>query len=300
MQLDLSVGGQPVRVGTDRTWTCAPSTRTLLGGWKWGDMGGERVDARREIVGWSQVDCSAGEWTPVAEVPAPKGAVVAQSCPPNHIGAVLPLVACTSLGSNTWQLDFGTNLTGWLRLRLPRLETGQRVVMHYADKRFQTPAGDDTPAGKIAPTSQRTFKTSLGPISYQTFNQVDEFISAGKPGEQFCSKFNYHGFRYVIIEGLPTPPALSDAEALLIESDLEPAGTFACSNDLFNRIHQINLWTLRCLDLGGYMVDCPHRERLGYGDGQVGLDSMTMSRAAAAFHSKWATDWLLAQDPVTG
>ena len=53
----------------------------------------------------------------------------------------------------------------------------------------------------------------------------------------------------------PADPARpGDAEALLVESDLEPAGTFACSNDLFNRIHQVNLWTLRCLDLGGYMV----------------------------------------------
>ena len=300
VQLDLSVAGQPMRVGTDRTWTCAPSTHTLLGGWKWGDMGGERIDARRDITGWSEAGCAAGEWTPVAEVPAPKGAAVAQPCPPNHIGAVLPLVTCTALGTNTWELDFGTNLTGWLRLRLPRLEAGQRVVMHYADKRFQTPAGDDTPAGKINPTSQRTFNTTRGPISYQTFSQVDEFISAGKAGEQFCSRFNYHGFRYVIVEGLPARPAPGDAVALLVESDLEPAGEFACSNDLFNRIHQVNLWTLRCLDLGGYMVDCPHRERLGYGDGQVGIEALTMNRNAAAFYGKWAADWLEAQNPATG
>jgi alpha-L-rhamnosidase len=153
---------------------------------------------------------------------------------------------------------------------LHRLAAGQRVVMRYADKRLQT------------------------------FNQVDEFISAGKPGERFCSKFNYHGFRYVKVEGLPVQPAPGDAEALLIESDLQPAGMFACSNDLFNRIHQANLWTLRCLNLGGYMVDCPHRERLGYGDGQVGIESLTMNRNAAAFYAKWAVDWLEAQNPATG
>ena len=300
VQLDLSVAGRPVRVGTDRTWTCTASTRSLLGGWKWGDMGGERIDARRDIVGWSESDCTTGEWIPVAEVPAPKATAAAQSCPPNRIGAVLPLAACAALNTNSWELDFGANLTGWLRLRLPRLEPGQQVVMHYADKRFQTPAGDDTPAGKVAPTSQRTFHTASGSVSYQTFNQMDEFISAGKPGEQFCSKFNYHGFRYVIVEGLAAQPARSDAEALLVESDLEPAGEFACSNDLFNRIHQVNVWTLRCLDLGGYMVDCPHRERLGYGDGQVGIEAMTMNRNAAAFHGKWAVDWLEAQNPATG
>ncbi len=300
VQLDLAVGGQSVRVGTERTWTCAPSTHTPLGGWKWDAMGGERIDARREIPGWSDAECTAGEWIPVAEVPAPNGAVVAQPCPPNRVGAVLPLAACAALGTNTWELDFGTNLTGWLRLRLLQMKAGQRVMMHYADKRFQTPAGDDTPAGKIKPSSQRNFDTARGPVGYQTFNQIDEFISAGKPGERFCSKFNYHGFRYVIVEGLSAQPAAGDAEALLIESDLEPAGEFACSNDLFNRIHQVNLWTLRCLDLGGYMVDCPHRERLGDGDGQVGIESLTMNRNTAAFYGKWASDWLEAQNPSTG
>jgi alpha-L-rhamnosidase len=300
VRIDLSVGGQSVRLGTDRTWTCAPSTHTLLGGWKWGDMGGERVDARCEIAGWSEVDCAGGAWVPVEEVPKPKGEAAAQMCPPNRIKAVLPLAACTALGANAWELDFGTNLTGWLRLRLPRLEAGQRVVMRYADKRFQTPAGDDTPAGKIKPSSQWTFRAPEGAVCYQVFNQIDEFISAGKPGEEFCCRFNYHGFRYVIVEGLPARPAPGDAEAMLVETDLETAGSFECSSDLFNRIHQVNLWTLRCLDLGGYKVDCPHRERLGYGDGQVGIESLAMNRDAAAFYGKWAVDWLEAQNPATG
>jgi alpha-L-rhamnosidase len=171
--------------------------------------------------------------------------------------------------------------------------------MYYADKKFEAPEGDSTPAGFIRSSSQRNFDTPNGRVSYQTFNQADEYISAGEAGA-FCSRFNYHGFRYVIIEGLPAPPDLRDAEALLVESDLETDGSFECSNDLFNRIHQTNLWTLRCLNLGGYMVDCPHRERLGYGDGQVGIESLVMNRNAAAFYGKWAIDWLDAQNQATG
>ncbi len=300
VQLEISVGGQRMTTGTDRTWVCAPSTHTLLGKWSWNNFGGERMDARREIIGWSEAGCATGEWTPVEEIAAPGGVVTAQSCPPNRIGQVIPMADCTALGPHTWELDFGTNLTGWLRLRLPRLESGQQVVMRYADKRFQTPEGDQTPAGPIKATSLWKLKTASGEVGYQTFNQIDEFISAGKTGERFCSKFNYHGFRYVIIEGLPVRPSPGDAEALLIESDLEPADGFACSNALFNRIHQVNLWTLRCLNLGGYMVDCPHRERLGYGDGQVGIESLVMSRDVAAFYGKWAEDWLDGQDPSTG
>jgi len=301
MQIETTAGGTPVILGTDNTWTCAPSTHSLLGKWEHGNFGGECVDARREIAGWNQAECTAGEWSPVREISAPTGIVLAQTCPPNRIGKTIPLATCTALGTNTWELDFGVNLAGWLRLRLPRLEFGQRVVMHYADKRCQTPKGDDTPAGFIDKGwTTKTFQTSAGPLCYQNFNQRDEFISAGKAGEQFCSKFNYHGFRYVIAEGLPAKPASGAAEALLVESDLEPAGTFECSNDLFNRINQVNLWTLRCLDLGGYMVDCPTRERLGYGDGQVGIESLVMSRNAATLYGKWAVDWRDVQNPATG
>jgi len=270
VQIDMVVDGQPVRLGTDKTWTCAPSHYTALGPWAWGNMGGERVDARREITDWSEPDCSSGQWIPAEEVTAPHGGVVEQACPANRIGKVIPLAACKPLGTNTWELDFGTNLTGSLRLRMPPLPAGQRVRMVYADK------------------------------PGQTFNQVDEFISAGKSGELFCSKFNYHGFRYVTVQGLPTKPEPGDAQALLIETDLKTAGSFSCSNDLFNRIYQTNLWTLRCLNLGGYMVDCPHRERLGYGDGQVSIESMIMGYDAAAFYGKWVLDWLDSQNISTG
>jgi alpha-L-rhamnosidase len=237
----------------------------------------------------------------VEEYTGPTGIATAQSCPPNRITKVIPAVACIALDDNTYEFDFGTNLSGWLRLRLPQLEAGKTVTMHFADKRFQTLAGDDTPAGKVKPAlDPKIIKTAKGPAYYQTNNQQTEFISAGKAGEEFCNKFNYVGFRYVIVQGLPVKPALGDAEALFIESDLEPVGSFTCSNDLFNRIHAVNLWTLRCLNLGGYMVDCPHRERMGYGDGQNGIDSHVMNLDAVAFYGKWAIDWLDAQDPVTG
>jgi len=234
-QLEISVGGKSMMVGTDRTWTCTPSGHSRLGNWKWNGMGGERINAQREIVGWSDADGPADRWDPVREVPAPPGEVLAQPCSPNRIGAVIPLAKCTSLGPDTWELDFGVNLTGWVRLRLPQLEPGQQVTLRYADKRLQTPQGENTPAGKIKAKPTSIVQTPQGSVAYQTYNQVDEFVSAGKSGEQFCSKFNYHGFRYAIVHGLASKPAPGDAEALLVESDLETAGSFACSNDLFNR-----------------------------------------------------------------
>ena len=96
----------------------------------------------------------------------------------------------------------------------------------------------------------------------------------------FENKFNYAGFRYVVLEGVDACPDLADMEAMLIDADMAPAGSFRCSNELFNRIHDVNVHTLRCLDLGGYSVDCPHRERNGYGcDGQSGLAGLPVHDA---------------------
>ena len=34
---------------------------------------------------------------------------------------------------------------------------------------------------------------------FATYNQRDEFISAGEEDEQFNNMFNYHGFRYALL-----------------------------------------------------------------------------------------------------
>ncbi|MCX6998120.1 MAG: alpha-L-rhamnosidase N-terminal domain-containing protein [Kiritimatiellaeota bacterium] len=85
VQLEMFVGGQRVVVGTDRTWTSMTSTHALRGPWGWNNMGGESMDARKEIAGWNEVGCKTGAWLPVEEIAAPGGAVTAQSCPPNRI-----------------------------------------------------------------------------------------------------------------------------------------------------------------------------------------------------------------------
>ncbi len=299
-QFEVSAGGQNLLIGTDSNWTCAPSSHSRLGTWSWNNMGGECIDARRAIDKWSEVDGPEELFLPVVEVSTPSGKVVAQSCPANRIGEVIPLKAVTDLGSDTWELDFGMNLTGWVRLNLAALVSGQKVTLRYSDRRFDDPNGENTPAGFIKPNSQWTVDTPNGQVTYQTYKQIDEFISAGKTNEQFCSKFNYHGFRYVIVQGLASAPGTNDAEALLIETDLEPAGSFACSKELFNRIHEVNTWTIRCLNLGGQMADCPHRERMGYGDGQTSIETQIMNRNAASFYTKWANDWMVDQDSKTG
>ena len=288
VQCAITAGGSMMAVRSDNSWKAAASPYATMAKWAWNNFGGESYDARLENAQWCKPECDDSGWASVRTVPAPSPRSEAQTCPRNRIGKSIPAVACTPLSPGSYELDFGTNLSGWLRLRMPLLKAGDRVSIEYADCR----ASDDV---KAAPESKRRPQR---PGWYQTYNQRDEFISAGRPHEEFCCKFNYHGFRYAIVQGLPSKPDLADAEALLVETDLEPRGSFECSNALLNRIHQIDLWTIRCLDLGGYLVDCPHRERLGYGDGQVSIESCVMNLWMPAFYEKWITDWRTAAEPA--
>ena len=274
VQLDARVAGQQVIVVSDGTWKGKGSCYERLGKWSWGNFGGECLDARLQEPGWNLQGFDDTSWASVQEVAQP-GKAVAQQAPLNRIGEIISAVKVTDIGDGKYEIDFGKNLTGWLKMKMPPLKAGSEVILSFADA-----TNADAKRGKTG---------------YQTFSQISKFISAGGLGEIFENKFNYAGFRYVIVEGLPAAPDKESATAMLVESDLESVGGFECSNELLNRIHRLTQWTQRCLNLGGYYVDCPHRERLGYGDGQVATEGFMTSFGASEYYRKWLRDWRLRQ-----
>jgi len=277
VQMDCVSGKETLQIASDETWLCSRSPYTTLGPWMWNDYGGEAYDARLEDLKWCDPDMDESGWKNVEVVPAPEGRTESQDAPLNRRGETIAAIAVKALGDGRYQVDFGKNLAGWVKVKMPQLKEGAEVALSFHD-------------------------------GYATYNQESRFISAGKPGEFFENKFNYAGFRYLTIaeppsvpeNQYPPAPAPGDFTAYLVESDLEEAGSFECSNELFNRIHRLNLWTLRCLDLGGYLVDCPHRERLGYGDGQVSVETCIMNLWMPNLYEKWLRDWVDTQNPVTG
>ena len=301
-QLDAVVAGRKVTFGTGPDWKTCPSGSSHLGKWTWNDFGGERIDAAGHLPDWCRPGIDTNSWANAVNASAPKGTPFNHTAPLNRIGERIAAREITPLADGRHEIDFGTNLTGWLRLKFPLLRAGQVVRMHFADRVF--PGGvHASPIGNIAVSGGSCVsfpRMGGGDNLYQTYHQTSEFVSAGVPGEEFCHKFNYAGFRYVVVEGLDAAPLKEDANAMLVESDLADAGSFECSDPLINRIHQMNRWTLRCLNLGGYMVDCPHRERMGYGDGQVSVEGAMMNFDAARFYEKWVRDWRLAQSPQDG
>lgn len=272
LQLDVIANGKALRIGTDANWKCLASGRSILGEWSHANFGGELVDSRLEVSQWADPKLDDSTWFAVKEISNPKVPSDAQKTPPMRALKTIPAVTCENLSKGRYRLDFGTHVTGGMKLRLRGLKAGQTVTLQYSE----------------------TLKDVM------SYRQHDKFISAGKSEEEFSSKFNYHGFRWVTVEGLSQAPQLADAEAILIGADFKTIGSFESSSDLLNRMHEVNLYTIRNLSQSGFLSDCPHRERLGYGDGQVSIESCIMNFEMQPFYDKWATDWSDRADSSTG
>ena len=281
-QLSVVTPSGPIEIGTDASWRTKESCITQIGSWTWSNFGGERFDAREFNEDWNQTGFDDSQWVGAQEIPAPQVEHSWQACESPRLSDPIKPTEIRPLQNGKWVVDFGRPLTGWMRLKMHNLKVGQEVQIQYADI-------DDNR------NNERKLAYQINSDGFQDFNQKDIFISAGKGAETFCSRFNYHSFRYAVIAGLDHAPSVSDAEAMMIEPDLASAGSFECSNDLFNRIHEITRYTFRtqnpCLALGTGEA----REKTAYGDGGAHLSGYLYNFKCDANLKKWILDWSDAQ-----
>ena len=270
--------GSTERIGTDATWKVRESPLTPLGrGTAFGDYGGERYDPAASCAGWNTADLDDSDWQAAALFDPPKVVTAAQMVEPNRIAETIRPVKVSEPTLRCVPRRHGPELHRLVGTAIPAgASTAAGVKLEYAD-----------------------FPPSGGRLV--TNNQRDEVIPREGVEQTFCSRFNYHAFSLVRITGLKRPPSLEDIKGYLIHTAYRPAAEFECSNDLFNRIYQTITWTYRCLTLGGYVVDCPHRERLGYGgDAGTSLETGMFNFATAALYTKWTANWRGLRRPETG
>jgi alpha-L-rhamnosidase len=263
----FNAGGWKVILSTDKTWKGRMSEYSLIGTWRSGHYGGERVDADRILSDWSPVALDKLAWSPVVEVEVPVHQVTAQMTEPNRILETIPASSVTAISDTSLLVDMGKNLTGWIKIKFPILQKGQRITMDYCDH-----------------------LDSAG--NFEDKGQKDIYIASGKGGESFMNKFNYHGFRYVRISKLSEKLPAESITAYLIQTDYKMSSTFECSDEDMNRIYGMIHYTLRCLSLGGYLVDCPQIERLGYGgDGNASTATAQTMFDLAPLYTNWLQAW---------
>jgi alpha-L-rhamnosidase len=102
---------------------------------------------------------------------------------------------------------------------------------------------------------------------------------------------------------LKSEPRKEDIKGWNVRTDYKNATTFECSDPLQNWIYKTIRWTFENLTLGGYVVDCPQRERLGYGgDAHATSETGMFNYHLGAFYNKWLEDWRDEQgtEPMVG
>lgn len=263
----LKNGAWNLVFATDNTWTGRESGYSDTGTWQALRFGGERIDARILPANLAKDGLSKMKWFPVTVVPVSAHMETPQMCEPDKVQEVLIPKNIKDLGEGVWLVDMGKVITGWFELEIPRLDAGHQVTVTYTDDVVKDP-------------------------DFKEQGESDIYIASGKSSDVFRNKFNYHAFRYIKIENLPQKPTAGQIKSYLIHGDYKPAATFKCSDSDLNAIHDMVQYTMTCLTYSGYMVDCPHLERTGYGgDGNSSTQSLqTMYDVSPTFFN-WLQAW---------
>lgn len=255
-------GTAPVLIQTDNTWKTHPSPNMLLETWDFARMGGELWDANKEIPDWNALTCNDSDWKQ-ATVYHPDLVLSAQMVEPNRALTPVKPVAIEARPDGSYRVDMGVNFAGWTAVKL-RGKPGDKITFQYSEREKMD----------------------------MTFNLHSAYI-IGKEGHgTFHNRFNYSSGRWITIRGLSYKPSLDDIQGWLVRTNYEPAATFSCSDSLQNWMYDRIRWTYENLSLGGYVVDCPQRERLGYGgDAHSTCETGMFNYHLGAFYTKWMEDW---------
>lgn len=265
VEVDLADGSR-LQIGTDTAWKFHPSPSLLLGQWDFMNFGGELYDANHEIPDWATTGLDDTSWPPSVVV-SPGLVITADKVEPNRLVTELSAVAISGPEPGVYRVDFGRNFSGWIEAKL-KGPPGQRIYLELSERE------------EAAMTHRMHSAYVIGPTGAGTFR----------------NRFNYGTGRWVTIRGMKQPPALADFRGWLVRNDFTRASSFECSLPLLNDIAATTLWTLENLSLGGYLVDCPQRERMGYGgDAHASTTTALMNFRTEAMFTKWAEDWRDAQ-----
>ena len=272
---------------TDSSWKCKLSSSENLGLWKGGgqgEYGGELIDARNHIADWNQASHDDSSWADAttyeksiilsAEMQEPDRKIktlTPVSVIKNDGKFTLPTErhaenpACITENDGKYTYDMGRNFTGWIEFDLRNGKEGD-VVKFY---------------------------TSNGKGQVIEYKQESHYIHDASGTGTFSHRFNYQAGRWITVAGLSYKPELKDLKGHIVTNDRKRTGSFVSSKELFNQIYEADLRTYLANTVNGVTMDCPHRERYGYGE--IAL-ACTWGCAvphfeSAAYYRKACRDW---------
>ena len=271
-QLEITrADGTIERIISDHSWKCA------TGAVRSSDLfNGETFDSTKYLPGWDSPGFKDSSWQSVNPVAFDKSILTAQRSEAVRKVEEIKPVAILKTPKGETVIDFGQNMTGWVRLQA-RGARGTQVSVKHGEVLDQQ--------GNFFDKNMRMAKSN------------DIYIMAGTGGDEvFEPHFTFHGFRYAKVEGYPGKLTVDCMNAVVIHSAIERTGDFSCSSDLVNKLYKNTVWSQR----GNFLdvpTDCPQRdERMGWtGDIQVFTPTACLNMNSAAFLARWLRDLKLEQ-----
>jgi alpha-L-rhamnosidase len=263
--------GSEQRIVTDGQW------ESSTGAIRHADLlMGERHDLPLEPSGWDMPGFGARDWRPVRCRDRDATPLVADPGPPITVTQEITPRSIATDDHGRHIVDFGQNLTGWLRITVDG-PSGAHVRIRH---------------GEVLAADGSLYTDNL-----RTARATDEFTTAGGP-EVLEPRFTLHGFRYAEITAYPGDIGQADLTARVVHSDTAATGAFESSLPWLDQLFRNIDWGQR----GNFIsvpTDCPQRdERLGWlGDAQVFARTACYNRDVAAFFAKWLDDVTDAQLP---
>ena len=216
---------------------------------------GEIYDAREEN----------NEWQDAVLREAPAGKLCASYAPLDRVIETLE-PASFEKTEKGWEVDFGKEISGWLRFDGVKGSKGDVLKVEYV---------------------------SESPVGTQSY------IFGEGDCNDYAPKFTWYVFRKAIITGVELKRENVIAE--VVNTDVRVNSEFTTSNPLLNTINTIWRRSLEDNLHGGVMSDCPHREKSPYtGDGQVCCETVMANYDCYTFYHKWLRDMRDAQNVNTG
>lgn len=175
-------------------------------------------------------------------------------------------------------IDFGQNLSGWVRMRV-KGNKGDKITLSHAE---------------VLDKYGNFYTENLRAAKAQNI-----YILSGEGEEIFEPHFTWQGFRFLKVEGYPGELKPENFEADVINSNMFITGNFSSSNQMVNQLQHNILWGQK----GNFIdvpTDCPQRdERLGWtGDAQVFSRTASFNMNVHNFFKKWLRD--IEADQVDG
>lgn len=265
--------GKEICIKTDDSWKTYSSHIIFSGIYD-----GEHVDQNKKIDNWSIATYDDSEWTKVSYSDLEKDKLHARLSLPIKKMETLAVKEVIKTPSGETVLDFGQNITGWVKFicNIPREE---EIVLKF---------GEVLQEGNFYQENLRTAKSEF------------RYISDGSQ-QEIEPRFTFYGFRFVKVEGFTGKINPDDFVAYAVYSDIEETGSIETSNEKVNQLFKNALWSQKdnFLDVP---TDCPQRdERMGWtGDAQIFASTASFNMYTPAFYKKYLKDLREEQKALDG